>query len=97
MTTPTEHQCVFTPGLPGPCECGNTYAREQVKRHLADYLAERAGSYVSAAMVQRKIRVGFARAVDELNRLADVGVIGMPDSRGRYTVPKTPAAARGGS
>ena len=32
-----------------------------------------------------------------VNRLADAGVIGMPDSKGRYTVPKTPAVGPGES
>jgi len=57
------HECSFAPGLPGPCECGNTYAAEQVRRSLAEYIAELAGSQtVTAGMVQRKVRVGYARA-----------------------------------
>ena len=93
MTTQTEHQCVFAPGLPGLCECGNTYAAEQVKQALSGYLAERAGGYVTAPMVQRKVRVGYARAAYLLDALARDGEISDPDSRGRYTVPPAPPSA----
>jgi hypothetical protein len=87
------HECSFAPGLPGPCECGSAYADGQVRRALAEYLAERAGGYVTAAMVRRRVRVGYARAMTELNRLADEHVISTPDSKGRYTVHRAPATA----
>jgi len=87
-----DHECSFAPGLPGPCECGNTYAAEQVRRSLAAYLAERAGGHVTAAMAQRKVRVGYARAAYLLDALARNEEIGLPDPRGRYAVPPaTPA------
>jgi DNA segregation ATPase FtsK/SpoIIIE-like protein len=86
-----EHVCVFAPGLPGPCECGNTYADEQVRQSLSRYVATRAGSFVTASQVQRNIRIGYARAARELDRLAAAGMVGPFDADGRYPVPHVPA------
>jgi len=92
MTAPAEHECEFAPGWPGACECGNTYSDELIRQALSGYLAERAGSYVTAGMVQRKVRVGYARAAYLLDALARDGEIGQPDSKGRYAVPPATAS-----
>jgi DNA segregation ATPase FtsK/SpoIIIE-like protein len=88
--TSAEHEHAFAPGLPGPCECGKTYSAVQVEQALGKYIAERAGSYVTAAMVQRRVRVGYARAACELDLLAAAGVIAPFDADGRYAVPSRP-------
>ena len=87
MTAVDAHKHEFAPGLPGPCACGKTYVQAQIERSLGEYVAERAGSYLTAAMVQRRVRVGYARAACELDRLAREGVIAPFDANGRYAVP----------
>lgn len=63
---------------------------DKIAADVAEYAAARAGTYVTPAMVQRRVRIGFARAARELDRLADAGAVGKPDSRGRYPVPSSP-------
>jgi hypothetical protein len=60
----------------------------------ARYVATRVGSYVTASMVQRHVRVGFAKAASLLQGLADAGAI-EPGSKGRYTVLSAPKATAG--
>lgn len=68
-------------------------ATDRITEDTKAYIATRAGSFVTASLVQRHVRIGWARAATELNRLADDHVISMPDSKGRYTVLHVPATA----
>lgn len=64
---------------------------DRITKDTKAYVATRAGTFVTGSLVQRHVRVGFARAVTELNQMADDRLIGMPDTKGRYAVPHAPA------
>jgi hypothetical protein len=66
-------------------------APDRITEDTRAYVATRAGGYVTAAMVQRRVHIGWARAATVLNQMADGGEISLPDSKGRYTVPHAPA------
>jgi len=56
-----------------------------------EYVATRAGGYVTASLVRRHVSgVGYGRAAVLLARLARAGVIVGPDERARYAVPPKP-------
>jgi DNA segregation ATPase FtsK/SpoIIIE-like protein len=44
-------------------------------------------------MVQRRVRVGYAKAARLLDDLAETGVVMPPDGKGRYAVPSIPQSA----
>jgi hypothetical protein len=58
-----------------------------------EYAARRVGSYITAPLVQRHVRVGFATAVRLIGELADAGLIAVSATKGRYTVLHVPATA----
>jgi hypothetical protein len=68
-------------------------APDRITEDTRAYVSTRAGGHVTAVMLQRRVRIGFVRAARELNRLADDHAIGMPDAKGRYTVPPAFVAA----
>lgn len=50
-----------------------------------------AAQYANPALIQRKVRLGFAKAGRLFLLLADYGVIGLTENRGRYPVLVPPA------
>jgi hypothetical protein len=61
-----------------------------------EYVATRAGGYVTASLVRRHVSgVGYGRAAVLLARLARAGVIAGPDERARYAVPGKTAISGG--
>ena len=90
QTAPDCTVCAQVGGPHGVPQTAPT-AGDRITEDTKAYVATRAGTFVTGSLVQRHVRIGFARAVTELNQMADDRLIGMPDAKGRYTVPHVPA------
>jgi hypothetical protein len=87
----------FTAGMQAQRDLDAAAAPRSVADRIAEdtraYVSTRAGSFVTAFLVDHNVHVGFARAAMELDRLSDDHAISMPDANGRYTVPAEFVAA----